>query len=64
MVLAAQVMLDSAGFSPGEIDGRAGANFGRALHAFQQGHGLAARVGSTRRQRSGSDSHSKSSLLS
>jgi lipoprotein-anchoring transpeptidase ErfK/SrfK len=41
-VLAAQVMLDSAGFSPGEIDGRAGANFGRALHAFQQGHGLAA----------------------
>jgi lipoprotein-anchoring transpeptidase ErfK/SrfK len=42
MILAAQVMLDSAGFSPGEIDGRAGANFGRALQAFQQRHGLAA----------------------
>ena len=42
MVLAAQVMLDSAGFSPGEIDGRAGANFGRALQAFQQRHGLTA----------------------
>jgi len=39
-ILAAQVMLDSAGFSPGEIDGRAGANFGRAVQAFQQSHGL------------------------
>src|SRR5262245_4258001 len=42
MVLTAQVMLDSAGFSPGEIDGRAGANFGRALQAFQERHGLTA----------------------
>jgi lipoprotein-anchoring transpeptidase ErfK/SrfK len=42
MVLAAQVMLDWAGFSSGEIDGRAGANFGRALHAFQQNDGLPA----------------------
>jgi len=39
-ILAAQVMLDSAGFSPGEIDGRAGANFGRAVQAFQKSHGL------------------------
>jgi lipoprotein-anchoring transpeptidase ErfK/SrfK len=40
MVLAAQVMLDAAGFSPGEIDGKAGANFGRALTAYQQSRGL------------------------
>lgn len=40
MVLAAQVMLDVAGFSPGEIDGRAGANLERAATAFQQSRGL------------------------
>jgi lipoprotein-anchoring transpeptidase ErfK/SrfK len=42
MVLAAQVMLDAAGFSPGEIDGKAGANFGRAIAAYQQSRGLTA----------------------
>lgn len=39
---AVQIMLDRSGFSPGEIDGRAGANLARALTAFQRAHGLTA----------------------
>ncbi len=39
-VLATQVALDRAGFSPGQIDAQSSANTERALRAFQQAHGL------------------------
>src|SRR5688500_7826504 len=39
-ILAGQIMLDRAGFSSGEIDGRTGANTRRAINAFQKAQGL------------------------
>lgn len=40
-VLSFQVLLDTHGFSPGQLDGAAGPNFGRALSAFQDAHQIA-----------------------
>src|SRR6476646_1588275 len=40
LLVRAQVLLDRANFSPGEIDGRNGDNLKRALATYKQTHGL------------------------
>ena len=40
LVFTAQVWLDRAGFSSGEIDAHGGENFDKALRAYQQANGL------------------------
>ena len=39
-ILRAQILLDRANFSPGEIDGRPGDNFTRALSGFQESRSI------------------------
>jgi lipoprotein-anchoring transpeptidase ErfK/SrfK len=64
-ILDAQVQLDRVGFSPGEIDGAAGANFERAVSAFQRAHRLepTGRLDPMTQQRLGGEAGAEPALL-
>ncbi|HET7680744.1 MAG TPA: L,D-transpeptidase [Xanthobacteraceae bacterium] len=48
VIARAQILLDRANFSPGEIDAKDGENFKKALHAFAEASGLPAKRGLTK----------------
>jgi len=43
LLIKTQILLDRARFSPGEIDGRVGENYQKALAAFAEKHGIASK---------------------
>jgi lipoprotein-anchoring transpeptidase ErfK/SrfK len=48
VISRAQILLDRANFSPGEIDAKDGENFKKAIHAFAEAYGLPSKAGLTK----------------